>query len=116
MEHKYNWQSIYFKDKYVRPESSFKELFAHLIEDEKLFAATRIYESFFRGKFHKTDFAFVGRVSHYSEDLAQLEKIMQIRLPEYRIGTKPDKSQDNIDIEYYRKKLKSEYDLLKDWI
>lgn len=115
-EHDNIWQANYIKATYKPDKMSFEELFSKVVADPELFQATRIYESFLKSEFDKSDFAFVGRVSHYSEDLVRLEKIMKIRLPEYRIGEKPEGPKDNIDIEYYRKILQREYDILEEWI
>ena len=106
---------IDFKLKYTRNKYSINDLFSLMIEDESLYSATRIYESYLKG-FRKSDFAFVGKVSQYKEELKRLEGIMKIPLQEYHKGINTRKMIPNIDTEYFRLKLKSEYELLEEWI
>jgi Sulfotransferase family len=113
-EHNNIWQANYIRANYNPEGRDFEELLSRMIDDPELYQSTRIYESFFQSEFQKSDFAFIGWVNQYTKDLARLEKIMGTRLPEFRIGVKPDKSSHRVDNVLFKKKLQSEYDLLAD--
>lgn len=101
-----------FKD--ANRDKSFEELFSIMMDDVHLLERTRKYAHFF-GKFSKTDFAFVGHVETYNEDLKRLEDLMDVKLAKYTKNVKPDSLGHDIDITYYREVLQSEYELLEKW-
>lgn len=102
------------RDSYANKKKSFAELFALMMDDKNLLRTTRIYETYLKD-FCKEDFAFIGHVNTYKEDLMRLEKLMGVKLLEFDKNVKPTTLGLDIDIQYYRKKLQSEYDLLEKW-
>jgi len=102
---------VSFKTKYTLSEHSFEELFSIMMTDKSLYSATRIYDLYLQGV-RKSNFAFVGQVNRYKEDLIRLEEIMGIKLTQHFENVNSTNNDHKIDIQYYKKLLQSEYELL----
>lgn len=106
---------VNFKLKYTLSAYSFEELFSFLMADKSLYSATRIYDFYLKG-ISKSNFAFVGEVDRYKEELIRLENIMEVKLPQYFDNVNSTNLEHQINTQYYKKILQSEYEVLENWI
>ena len=107
---------IYFYKKYLKDRNyNTATLFEFMINDKFFDRHTRVFSSYLKG-FKKEDFDFVGHVDTYQKDMLRLAEVLNQPLEVFSENVVKKKIEMPFDQEKYKKILKSEYDILEQWI
>ncbi len=106
----------YFYKTYLKGNNYDKAaLFELMMKDENFYSRTRIFSSYLKN-FKKEDFAFVGHIDNYNKDIVKLGELMNKTLKPFTKNVDAKKVEMPFDKLKYKETLKSEYDLLTQWI
>lgn len=106
----------YIHEKYIKDKNpDLETLFECLLKDEKTWHPTRIFSAFLQNS-KREDFAFVGRVSHYEEDLKRLSEVMGTPLKSFQENINVENKDLPFDRDKFKSILQTEYDFIDQWI
>lgn len=107
---------IYLKKRYIDGKNpTIHDLFESMLRDMHLHSVTRVFSTYLE-KFSRNDFAFVGKVENYEDDIKRLGQIMGIKMRQFSVNLDPQKEHNSINKDNYRKLLQSEYEFLENWL